>query len=464
MPQIHDTDETTPGTAAAALPAWVRVPATGSVILDGLLAGTAWDASGPLTYAFPDSPLDYESPYGGDSAEPSGPGFAQASFEQQKAIRYILEGASPFAGGPVMRHGAFEAVADLDFRDIGTGGDALLRFATTDAARAGSGGTAHAYYPGDPVGGDIWFGDAYAGTFQDYRTPVPGNFAWLSHLHEIGHALGLKHPHADAALPPALDSLELSVMSYRSYPGAPIDPEGYHNAEFGYPQTLMALDIQALQHLYGPNWTTNDGDTRYGWDAATGEMLVDGLGQGRPGVNRVFLTVWDGGGDDTYDLSNYTGSVSIDLRPGAWSVTSDAQRARLQHAGYGQEVLARGNVYNALPFGDDPRSLIENAIGGAGNDAITGNDAANRLRGGAGNDALLGGAGDDVVAGEAGDDVLAARGTTASSPAPASAATAWWTSPSPGRAATPSSSGGPAGPASPRCSATPGSTTRSGGR
>ncbi|WP_430450515.1 M10 family metallopeptidase C-terminal domain-containing protein [Rhodophyticola sp.] len=41
--------------------------------------------------------------------------------------------------------------------------------------------------------------------------------------------------------------------------------------------------------------------------------------------------------------------------------------------------------------------VIENAIGGAGDDALTGNDADNILTGGAGNDTLRGGAGTDTA-------------------------------------------------------------------
>ena len=73
----------------------------------------------------------------------------------------------------------------------------------------------------------------------------------------------------------------------------------------------------------------NNGNTTYTWNSTTGEMSVNGVGQGTPGGNRVFLTIWDGGGNDTYDMSNYGGGVSIDLRAGSWSITSQTQRANL---------------------------------------------------------------------------------------------------------------------------------------
>ena len=51
-------------------------------------------------------------------------------------------------------------------------------------------------------------------------------------------------------------------------------------------------------------------------------------------------------------------------------------------------------------------SIIENAIGGSGNDNVTGNGADNALDGGLGNDILSGGAGNDTLIGGVGDDKL----------------------------------------------------------
>ena len=63
-------------------------------------------------------------------------------------------------------------------------------------------------------------------------------------------------------------------------------------------------------------------------------------------------------------------------------------------------------MFNALLYRGDPRSLIENANGGSGDDAIRGNAARNHLEGGAGGDRLAGRAGADRLEGGAGDDVL----------------------------------------------------------
>ena len=121
------------------------------------------------------------------------------------------------------------------------------------------------------------------------------------------------------------------------------------------------------------------------------------------------MTVWDGGGNDTFDFSNYTTNLSVDLNPGQWTIldtsAAHAQRADLGNNGAGgPEYFARGNIANALLDPNNPNetaSLIENAIGGLGNDHITGNTVDNTLTGGPGNDTIdgLGGTNTAVYSG-----------------------------------------------------------------
>ena len=74
--------------------------------------------------------------------------------------------------------------------------------------------------------------------------------------------------------------------------------------------------------------------------------------------------MWDGGGTDTYDFSNYPAhrrpAVMINLGPGTMDLAglgAVADRSPRQQS---------GNIANALLYNDDPRSLIENVIGSAG--------------------------------------------------------------------------------------------------
>ncbi len=205
-------------------------------------------------------------------------------------------------------------------------------------------------------------------------------------------------------------------MTYRSYIGSPAT--AVTNEAGGYAQSLMMYDIAAIQRMYGADFGFNAGNTTYTFDTTTGEMFVNGVGQGRPFANRIFRTIWDGNGIDTYNFSNYTTNLNIDLTPGGWvnlDRSGNFQRANLGggtggglHPGH-----ARGHVFNALQFGSDRRSLIENAVGGSGNDVITGNAANNTLSGGAGNDTLNGGAGADRLDGGSGIDTLSYVGSNA---------------------------------------------------
>ncbi|MDQ3558862.1 MAG: M10 family metallopeptidase C-terminal domain-containing protein, partial [Pseudomonadota bacterium] len=236
-----------------------------------------------------------------------------------------------------------------------------------------------------------------------------GTYQYHTILHETGHALGLKHgheaEHGNAALPAAWDSMEFTVMTYRSFVGQVLDADGdgkddgYTVTAGDYAQTLMMLDIRALQHLYGVDFTTQSSDTVYRWDTQ-GKYFINGAEQWDTATNTIFLTIWDGGGVDTYDFSAFTTNQFIDLAPGR-SSNLGTQLAQLDT---GQN--ARGNVFNALLYNNDSRSLVENAIGGSGADTIQGNNANNRLEGGGGADDLLGLGGIDTLFGGAGADDL----------------------------------------------------------
>jgi serralysin len=395
----------TTAAAAAAAAGTVTVPATGNPDIDGVLSGVAWD-SAVVTYSFPDSPSDYPpAPFYRD---PTVPGFTELTPNQQHIVDTTMA--------------MIESYTNLDIVFVGND-DADVMLAQSRVANP----TSYAYYPSDSSrGGDVWFGTRY-----DYAAATLGEYTYATVIHEIGHAFGLKHSHedggpADTPVPVEHDALEYSIMSYRSYEEGSTS-QGYTNEDFGFPQTFMIDDIAALQTMYGANYNTHSGNTVYSWSPTTGEMFIDGVGQGQPGggtggasANRVFLSIWDGGGNDTYDMSNYDADVTIDLNPGSYSITAPEQRA---YMGDGQ--YAHGNIYNAYLFEGDPRSYIENGFGGSGNDTLLGNPIGNDLEGGLGddiirgmggndgldggrdNDVAFGGAGRDVIYGGQGNDILA---------------------------------------------------------
>jgi len=318
---------------------------------DAILAGELyrWNYGDPVgtevsvTYSFPDSIPNY---YASNAAEQNN--FTAFSNQQVQATYDILAGVSEFA--------------NITFTEAATG-DGQITFAT---ANLGGGIGAWAYYAGtfNPLLGDVWINNLYSGQLN----PNPGNYAYLTEVHELGHALGLQHPgdydagaggSGELYLPPDEENRQYTVMSYDGHPDMP-------GTE---PQTFQLYDIAALQYLYGANMDFATGDDVYNF--------VDS--------NRLIKTIWDAGGYDTLDATGDTAGVTLDLNEGGFS-----------SIGTNGSNLAVNNI--AIAFGAE----IEAAVGGDGDDTLIGNALDNFLSGGLGNDELFGGGGSDVLLGEIG--------------------------------------------------------------
>lgn len=373
------------------------VTATYNNNIDGLLYGVKW-ASTSVSFSFPDSINDYEPGY--DKRAAHGASFQTLNNTQRAVVRAWLGSGGASSYYNVSSLTPYELTGTNDR-------DATIRLAMSNVPS-----TAFAYYPSNAYveAGDAWFNRS------DYNAPVIGNYAYHTFGHELGHTLGLKHGHEaggvrNVAMNADRDSMEFSIMTYRSYVGHNLSALPYYtNESGGFAQSLMMYDIAAIQHMYGAWFGYNSTNTTYTFSTTTGQMFVNGIGQGTPAANRVFRTIWDGNGIDTYDFSNYSTNLSVDLTPGGWSSFDTSgghfQQAKL-NAGYGGITqYARGNVFNALQYNGDVRSLIENANGGSGNDRIVGNAANNVLMGNSGNDTLLGSSGNDTLTGGAGKDNL----------------------------------------------------------
>jgi serralysin len=375
--------------------------------IDGLLwDGWMVDAS-PLVYGFPDTAAQYPT---------ASAGFDTLNTLQRDAARLAFHEVDAFTNYSFFDGGIDGVIrlAGATMVDTNNNTDTLEQTITTASGRAPTQANEDA-----AMDGDIWFHPT------NYDTPLVGSYAFASGIiHEIGHALGLKHPHdiqgSAQLLPADRDGLAYSIMSYRDFPGDGIDSINSGN---NCPQSYMMYDIQALQYLYGAEFTLNATDnTVYKFtptiEAGKGTNFFVNGNEYEPNVdlaaNIVFRTIWDSGGNDTYDFSLYTTNLSVNLAPGEWT-SLGTQLAVLSGDPPGFPTQnAPGNIANAFLYQGDTRSLIENAIGGSGHDTLLGNQIGNQLTGNAGNDFLKGFGGHDTLIGGADNDTYFLSDTTAS--------------------------------------------------
>ncbi len=260
------------------------------------------------------------------------------------------------------------SVIDLRFAEAGTV-SALNTIAFANNTQTDSAG--YAFLPSDAaLGSDLFLdrGD------PDNLAPVDGSYAAGTVIHELGHAMGLKHPFQSDVneapyLPASEDITAWTLMSYTS------DPAQYH-------AVYSPLDIAALQYLYGPS--TSSTSARNGDDSYTVSASADNF-------------IWDGAGKDTLSAAALSQSVTLYLEPGYWGYVGSKSAT----------ITSAGQV--TVNFG----SVIENLLGGAGSDSLYGNAAANTITGGLGDDTLYGAAGDDTLDGGAGTDTVSYSGSRA---------------------------------------------------
>lgn len=178
-------------------------------------------------------------------------------------------------------------------------------------------------------------------------------------LYHILKSLGLystDNAYVKAKLAPENDNKFYTVMS----PNV-----GQVSSEVFYPTDLKKYDVAVLQHLYGKATDTNVGDTMYSFDD----------------TYDFHQLIYDVDGIDTLSLADTTRNNIIDLRAGAFSSIAPNPTG-FYDSNVGGEHLNRS--HNNLSIAYDV--VIENAVGGKGDDILVANSVANMLDGGDGID------------------------------------------------------------------------------
>ena len=309
---------------------------------------------------------------------------------------------------------AIEAVCGLSFVDRGddNSDNVEVWFYTLDDSEAED-TYGFAYTPGsDPDEGMVAINwslyRSNDGTFN--HSIEPGSFYGITFLHELSHAVGLKHPHERGLLDqPRFPGLTRSSNKFKNkgefdqnaHPFTQLSyvDKGAGNglvptskADHGFLQVPGALDIAALQWMYGINPTTASGDDIYRLPLSNQE----GIG---------WRVIWDTGGTDRITASHSSDPVTIDLRNA--TLGSDPQAGGYEsrvHGMTGGFMIAHD--WDGLVLGQ-PAGLcvIEEAIGGKGDDRLIGNAGSNVLKGRRGADLIYAATGSaNVVVGGKGRD------------------------------------------------------------
>ncbi len=333
---------------------------TGNAYVDSLIWGVEWDTTGgPVTYQFDNSSVAFTN-------------------QEKAAFQAVLAN--------------FAAVADITFQEWdGVTGAPNIRWTLTNSLVNPTHEVPDPILTSDsPVDGLFPVGFAGRASIS-----IQGTVGFQTLLHEIGHGMGLAHPHdggaeGDKSTFPGVNasdqlgdfSLNQSIWTVMSYNNGwtgspPVFPAANLTGNnYGFAGTLMAFDIAALQAIYGANMTYKTGDDVY----VLPKTNANGVA--------FWSSIWDAGGNDTISNAGSTIGATINLNDASLNPLTDGVNA----AGY---VSYNTGIKGGFTIANG--AVIENAIGGSGADTITGNEFDNVIEGGLGNDMLDGGEGSETI-------------------------------------------------------------------
>ena len=210
-----------------------------------------------------------------------------------------------------------------------------------------------------------------------------GSYNYITIVHELGHAIGLAHPHDTGGNSTIFDGIvspfgdfgdynanlqPLTIMTYNDI-RSPYVPNT--DSSTGFLGTFGPIDIGALQFLYGKNETFNKGNTIYKFPNSTSE--------------KFWKTIWDTGGSNTIDASTSNINTVINLNDATIEDNKQLAGIPLSYNIFGGITIAKG-------------TKIENIITGTKDDTIIGNEYNNQVTiTDGGNDTIDGGEGYDTI-------------------------------------------------------------------
>ena len=394
---INDLDENAPGPSYTNL-SLGTLSDENTYGVSALDSGTHWDnLRTTITYSFNTSvPNDY---YDYEDGNTLTNGWTELNTAQENAINSIFDG--------------LESLLNISFVETAdNNGMIRLNIVNMDAGTDG-----FAFYPGDnpTYAGDVFLSSTFNSDLESHGLQI-GENGWDTMAHEIGHALGLKHPfEGNTTLPTNVDDTNHTIMSYTLkddyVPIFTITNNGNNKSIEATPKIINSqlyslYDVAALQSIYGVNDATSTSNDIYTMQY----------------TDYKIETIWDAGGEDTLDFSSNTGVDTIDLNPGSinsidqYSLSEiiNFQKNKLNDSDFNDfiqdfitnDLDATGLLYTGKnDFSIATGTIIENLKTGSASDVITDNMVNNSIYTFDGNDKIhLGNGGYDYIDGGNGND------------------------------------------------------------